>query len=74
MTSFPRQNAWCTSCVDHLGEPKPAFHAVARAFAAQRVTVRVPTSVWADEIELTAQAWVWSERGVEHQPIGLRLG
>lgn len=60
--SYP--NAWGTSCVDHLGEPKPAYHAVARAFAAQRVTVRVPTSVWADEARLVAQAWVWSEPGV----------
>jgi beta-mannosidase len=61
--SYP--NAFCTSCVDHRGDPKPAFHAVARAFAQRRVTVRVPTSVWAGEDRLTAQAWVWAERGVE---------
>jgi len=60
--SYP--NAWCTSSVDHSGEPKPAFHAVTRAFAAQRVSVRVPTSVWAGERELTTQGWLWSERGV----------
>lgn len=56
--SYP--NAWCTSAVDHRGEPKPAFHAVARAFAPQRVTVRVPSSVGAGK----AEGWVWSERGV----------
>jgi beta-mannosidase len=28
--SFP--NAWCTSAVDWHGEPKPAYHGVARAF------------------------------------------
>ncbi|MGC1213730.1 MAG: glycoside hydrolase family 2 TIM barrel-domain containing protein [Micromonospora sp.] len=60
--SYP--NAWCTSCVDHRGDPKPAFHAVTRAFAPRRVTVRVPTAVWAGEDRLTAQAWVWAEQGV----------
>jgi beta-mannosidase len=60
--SYP--NAWCTSCVDHAGNPKPAYHAVARAFAPQRVTVRVPTSVWAGEPRSSAQAWVWSHRPV----------
>ncbi len=66
--SYP--NAWCTSCVDHLGEPKPAYHAVARAFAARRVTVRVPTSVWHGSDMLTAQGWVWSETG---EPAGSRV-
>lgn len=61
--SYP--NAFCTSCVDHRGDPKPAFHAVARAFAPVRVTAKVPTAVWAGEDRLTAQAWVWAERGVE---------
>ncbi|MFC7549309.1 glycoside hydrolase family 2 protein [Plantactinospora sp. GCM10030261] len=60
--SYP--NAFCTSCVDHRGEPKPAFHAVARAFAPRRVTARVPTSVWAGAERLTAQPWVWADRGV----------
>lgn len=58
--SYP--NAWCTSCVDHAGNPKPAYHAAARAFAPRRVTVRVPMSVWAGETRWSAQAWVWSER------------
>jgi beta-mannosidase len=56
-------NAFCTSCVDHRGDPKPAYHAVARAFAPRRVTVRVPAAVWAGEDRLTAQAWVWAEHG-----------
>jgi beta-mannosidase len=60
--SYP--NAFCTSCVDHRGDAKPAFHAVARAFAPRRVTARVPTSVWAGEELLTAQSWVWAELGV----------
>ena len=32
--SFP--NAWCTSAVDWLGEPKPVFAAVARALAGRQ--------------------------------------
>src|SRR3982750_1275286 len=52
--SYP--NAFGTSCVDHRGDPKPAYHAVARAFAPRRVTVRVPTTVWAGEDRLTAEA------------------
>jgi beta-mannosidase len=59
--SYP--NAWCTSSVDHAGNPKPAYYAVTRAFAPSRVTLRTPTSVWADEPELVAEAWLWAEAG-----------
>ncbi|HZC73110.1 MAG TPA: hypothetical protein VE442_20620 [Jatrophihabitans sp.] len=59
--SYP--NAWCTSAVDHAGMPKPAYFAVARAFAPRRVTARVATSAWADATELRAEAWVWDEHG-----------
>lgn len=58
--SFP--NAWCTAVVDHLGEPKPAYHAVSRAFADDRVTLRVGRAAWADRPP-TAQPWLWSVRG-----------
>lgn len=59
--SFP--NAWCTAVVDHLGEAKPALHAVARAFADDRVTLRVDRAVWPDR-DPKAQAWLWSVAGV----------
>jgi beta-mannosidase len=59
--SFP--NAWCTAVVDHLGEPKPAYHAVARAFADDRVTLRVDRGAWPDEPP-AADAWLWSVGGV----------
>ncbi|HEY8588238.1 MAG TPA: hypothetical protein VIL55_01680 [Naasia sp.] len=58
--SFP--NAWCTSAVDFLGEPKPAYWAVARAFARDRVTIRVDASAWAGRTA-SAEAWLWSEGG-----------
>jgi beta-mannosidase len=57
--SYP--NAWCTSSVDHRGEPKPAYYAVTRAFARRRVTVRVPTAVWGGARELSAEVWLWDE-------------
>jgi beta-mannosidase len=59
--SFP--NAWCTSSVDYHGEPKPAYHAVARAFAADRVTLRIDR-IAAQGAALSAEAWLWSRDGV----------
>lgn len=59
--SYP--NAWCTSVVDHRGDPKPAFHAVSRAFGAERVTLRTATSVWSGRDTLEAELWLWSEPG-----------
>lgn len=59
--SYP--NAWCTAVVDHLGEPKPAYHAVARAFADDRVTLRVDRAAWPDAPP-AADPWLWSVRGV----------
>ncbi|MDR2348525.1 MAG: hypothetical protein LBD90_07945 [Bifidobacteriaceae bacterium] len=55
--SFP--NAWCTAVVDHCGDPKPAFWAVARAFAPTRATIEVDTQVWAGRTEVEAVAWAW---------------
>lgn len=60
--SFP--NAWCTSSVDHRGDAKPAYHAVARAFRSERVTIRVERTAWAGHREAGAEAWLWSERGL----------
>jgi beta-mannosidase len=59
--SYP--NAWCTSSVDHSGAAKPAYHAVSRAFARRRVTVKTPTSAWGGDAKLSAEAWVWDEDG-----------
>nr|WP_284253755.1 hypothetical protein [Pseudolysinimonas kribbensis] len=69
--SFP--NAWCTSSVDYHGEPKPAYHAVARAFAADRVTLRIERAAAAGE-PLRAEAWVGSEAGLDAgSTLALRL-
>lgn len=57
--SFP--NAWCTAVVDHLGDTKPAYHAVARAFAPERVSLRTERAAWGGTAEVHAEAWVWAD-------------
>lgn len=57
--SFP--NAWCTSAVDYRGDAKPAYHAVARAFAPRRATIRTERSAWAGHDAASAEAWLWSQ-------------
>jgi beta-mannosidase len=69
--SYP--NAWCTSSVDYRGDAKPAYHAVARAFRTERVSIRTERAVWAGEDTARATAWVWSERGVDASEVVLRL-
>lgn len=58
--SYP--NAWCTAVVDHAGEPKPALHAVARAFAAERVTARLDRLAF-DGAPVGVEGWLWSGSG-----------
>jgi beta-mannosidase len=60
--SFP--NAWCTSSIDYLGDVKPAFHAVTRAFVPTRASIQTQRAVFGGEAEMRAQAWVWAEGGV----------
>lgn len=60
--SYP--NTWCTAVVDHLGDAKPAFHAVARAFAPDRATLRTPTTAWGGRAHAAAEVWLWSDAGV----------
>ena len=50
--SFP--NAWCTSAVDWRGEPKPAYHGVARAYRGAP-TAQFPTSAWGGREEVRAR-------------------
>jgi beta-mannosidase len=61
--SYP--NAWCTAIIDHAGEPKPAYHAVARAYLPERVTARVDRLAH-NGGRATVEAWVWSEPGRAH--------
>ncbi|HET7829354.1 MAG TPA: hypothetical protein VFL03_07335, partial [Candidatus Limnocylindrales bacterium] len=57
--SFP--NAWCTSAVDHRGDPKPSYFAVRRAYAP--VHVSATFAGWAMHGRpMTVEAWAWSAR------------
>jgi beta-mannosidase len=49
--SYP--NAWCTSALDHRGDPKPAYWGVARAYGGA-ASARFPTCVWGGETEVRA--------------------
>ena len=42
--SYP--NAWCTAAVDHHGDPKPAYYAVARAYRENHASARFATCAW----------------------------
>lgn len=57
----PFPNAWCTSAVDHRGDPKPAYHGVRRAYRPDHVCARVPGPTWAGRETFTAELWSWRQ-------------
>ncbi|KAF4407712.1 glycoside hydrolase family 2 protein [Streptomyces lycii] len=57
----PFPNAWCTSAVDHRGDPKPAYHGVRRAYRPRHVCARFATQVWAGESTFRAGLWSWQQ-------------
>ena len=56
--SFP--NAWCTTAVDHRGDPKPAYFGVARAYRPIHVCARFARWAWAGAGPFHAEVWAWS--------------
>jgi beta-mannosidase len=56
--SFP--NAWCTTAVDHRGDPKPAYFGVRRAYRPVHVCARFARWAWAGAGPFRADAWAWS--------------
>jgi len=58
--SFP--NAWCTSAVDHHGDPKPAYYAVRRAYAPIVVAASFARAAWGGAQRFAATVWAWSDR------------
>ncbi len=56
--SFP--NAWCTTAVDHRGDPKPAYFGVARAYRPVHVCARFARWAWAGAGPFHAEVWAWS--------------
>ncbi len=59
--SYP--NAWCTAAVDHRGDPKPAYHAVRRAYAPTVVCAEFPSPALAGSNVLPFQVWAWGTGG-----------
>ncbi|MCU1491169.1 MAG: hypothetical protein JWM85_2574, partial [Acidimicrobiaceae bacterium] len=55
--SYP--NAWCTAAVDYLGDPKPAYFAVRRAYRSRHVCATFSTCAWGglEEVRATVVAW-----------------
>jgi beta-mannosidase len=49
--SYP--NAWCTSALDHRGDPKPAYYGVARAYGGAP-SAQFATCAWGGESEFRA--------------------
>jgi beta-mannosidase len=59
--SFP--NAWCTTAVDHRGDPKPAYYGVARAYRPVHVCASFATWAWGGEDEVRARVHSWGGGG-----------
>jgi beta-mannosidase len=57
--SYP--NAWCTAAVDHHGDPKPAYHAVARAYQPIVVCASFAGIALAGDGRFAAKVWAWSD-------------
>jgi beta-mannosidase len=53
----PYPNAACTSAVDYFGRPKPAYYAVARAYAPVLVSARFAGQVWPGCSKFEAEVW-----------------
>ncbi|MBN8636056.1 MAG: hypothetical protein J0M07_12085 [Anaerolineae bacterium] len=54
----PYPNATCTAAVDYYGIAKPAYYAVARAYAPIHVSARFATMAWGKSSTFSAQVWV----------------
>jgi beta-mannosidase len=50
----PFPNAWCTCAIDYHGEPKPAYHGVARAYRGAP-SAQFATTAWGGEAEARAR-------------------
>ncbi|HEU5055693.1 MAG TPA: glycoside hydrolase family 2 TIM barrel-domain containing protein, partial [Kofleriaceae bacterium] len=64
--SYP--NAWCTSAIDYRGQPKPAYHAVRRAYAPLLVCARFDGPLLGGVEELSAELWLVVAPEVEAHP------
>ena len=54
--SYP--NGWCTSAIDYRGQPKPAYHAVRRAYEPVLVCARLDSPLLGGRDEISAELWL----------------
>jgi beta-mannosidase len=59
--SYP--NAWCTAAIDWLGDPKPAWYGVRRAYRPVHACASFPTWAWGGRPELAAVVSAWGGEG-----------
>jgi beta-mannosidase len=70
--SYP--NAWCTSAVDHHGDPKPAYFGVRRSYAAVVVCASFDGWAWGGRGPFEARVWAWADaRRIDGGRAGARL-
>jgi beta-mannosidase len=53
----PYPNGYCTSALDYYATPKPAYYAVARAYAPITVTASFAAQAWAGQESFEARLW-----------------
>lgn len=53
----PYPNASCTSAIDYYANPKPVYHAVARAYAPLLLSARFPRIAWGGHDRFQATIW-----------------
>lgn len=69
--SFP--NAWSTAAIDHDGRPRPAYHAVRRAYRTSGAAAWVPSPALGGARQLEGRAWGWCEHVAPDAVAGMRV-
>jgi beta-mannosidase len=69
----PYPMAACTSAVDYYARPKPAYYAVARAYAPLLISARFNTLAWEECEQFEAEAWVCNSYQQHYRDLTLRM-
>ena len=69
----PYPMAACTSAVDYYTRPKPAYHAVTRAYAPLLISAKFATLAWEGCEHFEAEAWVCNSHGRRYKEVTLYL-
>ncbi|MGB8984676.1 MAG: sugar-binding domain-containing protein [Anaerolineales bacterium] len=63
----------CTSAVDFFARPKPAYHAVTRAYVPLLVSAKFQTLAWESCEQFEAEAWVCNSHEQPYSNVTLRM-